>query len=244
MRRFFVHPVEPGIEQVYLDHEESHHLVKVLRLQVGDQVELFDGSGSLYLGEIKHLGKQVGITLLSKQQPFLENTPSIIVCQGDLKGGKIDFLVEKCTELGVERFIPFVAGRSQGRKDSEKLSRRLQRRQAIVKTACKQCGRLKLMEVDQDIDFTSLITAEFGPAVQKVILWEKAEAVGLRDVIGQRSGNPVCLMLGPEGGFSEEEVRQAQAADWLPVSLGNLILRAETATISAVAITRHLQGLM
>ncbi len=243
MKRFYVDPLGPEDTQVYLDPDESHHLLKVLRLQTGDPVELFDGSGSLYLGEIVEPGKRVGITIKSRQRPTAENTPPVVVCQGDLKGGKIDFLVEKCTELGVARFIPFTAGRSQGRQDPERLQHRQQRRQSIVKAACKQCGRLILMEVDQDIGFDELISKDLGPAMLKIMLWEKAASLTLKDVIGSDS-QPVCLMFGPEGGFSDEEAEQARSAGWLPVNLGGLILRAETATISAVAITRHLLGCM
>ena len=241
VKRFYVEAVGPEDTQVFLDPDESHHLLNVLRLRVGDLVELFDGSGCLFVGEIVAPGKRAGIALKSRQRPPVADTPPVIVCQGDLKGGKIDFLVEKCTELGVARFIPFTACRSQGRQDPERLQRRRQRRQSIVKKACKQCGRLTLMEVDQDIGFSELLAAGLSPTMHRVMLWEKADALTLKDVIGS-DPQPVCLMFGPEGGFADKEAEQALSAGWQPVSLGGLILRAETATIAAVAVTRHLLG--
>lgn len=245
MKRFFAADIDPGAERAYLDQEESHHLVRVLRLQVGQEIELFDGSGSLYTAEIETLGKRVSVLLKSHSRSREESHPSIIVCQGDLKGQKIDFLVEKCTELGVDRFIPFIAGRSQGRQDTDRLVKKLRRRRTIVKTACKQCGRLDLMGVDDEVRFTDLLEIDCDPKTcLKLLLWEKEQISVLGDVIIRSTYEKVYLMFGPEGGFSPAETELALSAGWLPVSLGERILRAETATIAAVAITQHLLGRM
>lgn len=248
MKRFFVDDIDPEADRVYLSLEESHHLVKVLRLQTGQEIELFDGSGSLYTAEIEMLGKQVCVLLRSRSQSQEASKPSIIVCQGDLKRQKIDFLVEKCTELGVDRFIPFIAGRSQGRQDADRRMKKKLRRASIVKTACKQSGRLHLMEIDSEMDFNDLL--EFGfdkETCLKLMLWEKEQTSMLGyaiDVMSVAQFTDVYLMFGPEGGFSSAEAEQALSAGWLPVSLGERILRAETATIAAVAITQHLLGRM
>ena len=245
MRRFYLSPEALNSQPVLLDKEESHHLVRVLRLKQGETVELFDGTGTLYTATIKDLGRQVAVNLESQiTSSELQPGGAVIVCQGDLKGGKTDFLVEKCTELGVERFICFSAGRSQGRLDAEKLRQRRQRRLAIVKKACKQSGRLRFMRVDEELGFHELLATEFGPSHRKCILWEKAEAMTLAEAIDRQKEAPVCLMIGPEGGFSDDEAQLAQNSGWLPVSLGDLILRAETAAISAVVITNHLLGRM
>lgn len=245
MKRFFAADIRPETERVYLDLEESHHLVRVLRLQAGQQIELFDGAGSLYTAEIETLGKQVSVLLKSRRQYRKESKPSIIVCQGDLKGQKIDFLVEKCTELGVDRFVPFIAGRSQGRHDADRQMKKQLRRRTIAKTACKQCGRLQLMGVDSELEFNDLLKAEFGDDDSlKLMLWEKEQTSMLADAIGSASLASVYLMFGPEGGFSDQEADLALSAGWLPVGLGDRILRAETATIAAVAIIQHLLGRM
>jgi 16S rRNA (uracil1498-N3)-methyltransferase len=244
MRRFYVHPQALTSHSAILDQEESHHLSRVLRLKEGDEIELFDGTGALYTGTIDQIDKQVTINPLSQlKSPVKQHGGSVIVCQGDLKGGKMGFLVEKCTELGVVRFIPFSTGRSQGRIDEARRTQRLQRRLSIVKKACKQSGRLRFMQVDQDLNFEDLLTT-IDPSSQKLFLWEKAESLKLAEAIGGHQDVPVCLMIGPEGGFSDEEAALAQNSGWQAVSLGDLILRAETAAVAAVAITNHLLGRM
>ena len=245
MRRFYADPVALNRTPVLLDPEESHHLAKVLRLQRGDVIELFDGSGALYTGSIEQLGTQVAVGLVSKVEPRVERqSGSVILCQGDLKGGKMDFLVEKCTELGVERFISFSADRSQGRLNTSRLAQRRKRRMSIVKKACKQSGRLRFMQIDEEVGLGKLLEIDFGPGHRKLMLWEKAKDTKLAEKIGGRTDDQVCLMIGPEGGFSDEEAVLAQSFGWQPVSLGNQILRAETAAISAVVITNHLLGRM
>lgn len=241
MRRFFVSPDALTSESVLLDQEESHHLARVLRLQQGETIELFDGTGALYTGKIEKLGKRVAVSLESQKHHQVEQQGgSVILCQGDLKGGKMDFLVEKATELGVERFIPFSAGRSQGRLDEARLKQRRQRRLSIVKKACKQSGRVRFMKVDEELGFAELLGINFDPSYRKFIFWEKEESLKLAEAVGGQKDTPVCLMIGPEGGFSDEEAALAQSSGWQPVSLGDLTLRAETATISAVAIVNHL----
>ena len=232
-------------EPVLLDQEESHHLTRVLRLREGDEVELFDGTGALYTGTIDHIGKQVTVNPVSMlKAPVVQHGGSVIVCQGDLKGGKMDFLVEKCTELGVERFIPFSTGRSQGRLNRERLQRRHQRRMSIVKKACKQSGRLRFMQADLDLSFEDLLAIGFDSSHRKFILWEKADPLMLAEAIGEQKDESVCLMIGPEGGLSDEEASLARNSGWQAVSLGHLILRAETATITAVVLANHLLGRM
>ena len=244
MRRFFVLPGSVTDDHAILDQEESHHLVRVLRLQRGETVELFDGTGALYTAKIEQLGKQVEVSLESKQQPVEGKQAGVTLCQGELKGGKMDFLVEKCTELGVRRFVPFSAGRSQGRLDDKRLRQRQQRRMSIVKKACKQSGRLRFRRVAEEVNFDELLRLDFDSSQRKIFLWEKAEDSTLAEAIGKDRESSVCLMIGPEGGFSDEEAVQALASGWQQVCLGDQILRAETAAISAVAIVNHLLGRM
>ncbi|NNK56214.1 MAG: 16S rRNA (uracil(1498)-N(3))-methyltransferase [Desulfofustis sp.] len=245
MRRFYISPDALNSDPVILDQEESHHLTRVLRLREGDEVELFDGTGALYTGTIDKIGKQVAVSPASLiQAPGERQGGSIIVCQGDLKGGKMDFLVEKCTELGVERLIPFSAGRSQGRLDGQRLQQRWQRRMSIVKKACKQSGRLRFMQVDMERSFAELLEIDFGPSHSKCFFWEKAKSLTLAEAISGQTDGGVFLMIGPEGGFSDEEATLALGSGWQAVSLGDLILRAETATITVVAVINHLLGRM
>ncbi len=247
MRRFFIEPFEPGEPgrtRVLLDRDESHHLRRVMRLQVGTRIELFDGSGALYTGEIETLGKEVAVRLLSSQPPVEVSSALLHVCQGDLKGSKMDFLVEKCTELGVAQFTPFFSGRSQGRVEPQRWAQKRQRWQARIRAACKQSGRLRFMELGREQEFTDLLGGKDQNPGTRIILSEYETATRLGDVLQGAFRQPVWLMLGPEGGFSEAEAEQALSRGWRPVSLGARILRAETATVAAVAICQQLLGEM
>lgn len=241
MRRFFTNPLAPDCTRTLLDQDESRHLSRVLRLSSGEVIELVDGHGMRYSGIVEELGKQVVVAIRSRRREEDDSAP-IIVCQGDLKSGKMDFLVEKCTELGVRTFIPFTTGRSQGRVDAARRERRRSRQESIVKSASKQCGRCYFMQVELELSFDELLGLDCGPPCRKIMLWEKAESVTLSDVIGGDQLSPVCLMIGPEGGFSAEEAVRARAAGWRQVSCGPRILRAETAAVSAVAVVNHLLG--
>jgi 16S rRNA (uracil1498-N3)-methyltransferase len=247
MRRFFIEPfehAEPGQTVVFLDRDESHHLMRVVRLQVGNRIELFDGSGALYTGEIETLGKEVAVRLLSSQPQVDVSSIQLHVCQGDLKGSKMDFLVEKCTELGVAQFTPFFSSRSQGRVQPQRWEQKRQRWQARIRSACKQSGRLRFMGLGREQEFTDLLGGKDQNPGTRIILSEYETTTRLGDVLQDAFNQPIWLMLGPEGGFSEAEVDQARSGGWQPVSLGSRILRAETATVAAVAICQHLLGAM
>lgn len=243
MRRFFISDYTTGSSLVILDRDESHHLRKVLRLQVGEKVELLDGRGKCYQGTIDNLADRVEVRLERELASPVESLHPLWVCQGDLKGRKMDELVQRCTELGVQRFIPFHASRSQGRVDQKRQQRKRERWLATMKSACKQSGRLTLMEIADECSFEILISREHWQAdVEKILFWEEEQEFRLSSLELGRSANPVCLMLGPEGGFTREEVEQARQCGWRTASLGSQILRAETATLAAVSITQHLLG--
>ena len=244
MRRFFIKPVEDLHSPVVLDREEAHHCLRVLRLQHGDEVELLDGIGGLYRGSIEQLGRQVVIRLQEKIAQEAEPAHPVWLFQGDLKGKKMDELVQRCTELGVTRFLPFTSSRSQGRIADERWVRKQQRWRDLVRAACKQSGRLRLMDTAQQRPIGDYLAAQLPTATLKLLFWEEEKTCRLEAVDWPAAGcsAAVALMMGPEGGFAEGEVEQARQHGWTIVSLGSGILRAETATIAAVAIVQHRLG--
>ncbi|MBT8362656.1 MAG: 16S rRNA (uracil(1498)-N(3))-methyltransferase [Desulfobacterales bacterium] len=241
MNRFFFEPAGDASSTVTLDKEESHHLANVLRLPVGMEVELFDGTGNLYAGRIKTTGKRVTVRLLERVVSDSGKKTALWVYQGDLKGKKMDLVVQKCTELGVDYFVPFTSGRSQGRLERERWERKNERWEKIIKSACKQSGRLRFMEVmeKQTLEHISAFARETEPA-RKILFWENEPARRLSDFDWHFPEHRICLMLGTEGGFSVQEAKAAQSHGWQVVSLGRQILRAETATIAAVSIVQYL----
>lgn len=246
MRRFFITPPGEAVSAVTVDREESRHLTRVLRLQVGDRIEMIDGIGGLYVGTVESLGPNVLVGDLRKIRQSADTGSPLLVCQGDLKGRKMDAVVQKCTELGVQRLLPFTSTRSQGRIDLRRRERRQERWENLVKSACKQCGRLTLLELDEERSFADLLGADVLPdPALKILFWEEEGTFRLSDIDWARAATqPTCLMLGPEGGLSKDEVEQARRQGWRVATLGQQVLRAETATLAAVAIVQHLRGVM
>ncbi len=243
LRRFFIDPVVDEFQQVVLDKDQSHHCRRVVRLQAGDAVELLDGAGGLYRGAIERCDRETTVRLQGRV--LFEPQPDcpLWVCQGDLKGKKMDELVQRCTELGVSRFLPFTSSRSQGRIDGERWERKQLRWRELVRSACKQSRRLRPMEVEREQSFAQRLELPGMPIpALKLLFWEEETACRLSDCAWSGSLRGVALMLGPEGGLSAAEAAVARQHGWLTVGLGRRILRAETATVAAVAIVAHLLG--
>ncbi len=244
MRRFLFDPGEVKGSTVTLCREESHHITTVLRLAVGTGVELFDGCGNLFLGEIEELGRGVKVRLLDRQQHSSPQGVGLWLFQADLKAKKMDFVIQKATELGVERFVPFISSRSQGRAKEERRKRKTERWRKLIEGACKQSMRLTLMRCDEELSMAAALDMAMSaqPPGPRLLFWEKEQDFHLSDVDWRQSAERVCIMLGPEGGFSEQEVIAARRTGWQTVSLGQHLLRAETATIAAISIVQHYLG--
>ncbi|MCX5869458.1 MAG: 16S rRNA (uracil(1498)-N(3))-methyltransferase [Deltaproteobacteria bacterium] len=244
MRRFFFEPTDRNGDEVRLPETESRHISKSLRLHVGSQVHLFDGTGMRYLAEITNIGRQVIARILAADDDQQEEGASLHVGQALLKNAKMDFVVEKCTELGVATFTPFVSSRCQGKNDDEERGgKRQQRWQRIVESACKQCSRPRPMELKNATSLAGLCSsAGQEPHTLRLLFWEEEKETSLHDLPPFADYNQIHLLLGPEGGFSKEEVEFASRTGYQSISLGPRILRAETATVAAIAIVRYLVG--
>jgi len=244
MRRFFFDPAARNGDTVLLSEIESRHIAKSLRLHVGSQIQLLDGTGARYLAEITSLGKQVAARILNADAEVREAGAALHVGQAMLKTAKMDFVVEKCTELGVTIFNPFISSRCQGRLDDEERGgKRRQRWQRIVESACKQCSRPRSMELTDACSLGALCAATSRESrVLRLLFWEEEKETSLHDLPSFAGFDRIYLLLGPEGGFSREEVELARGCGYRSISLGPRILRAETATVSAIAIVRYLCG--
>ena len=244
MRRFFFEPSARDGDKILLPETESRHIVKSLRLHVGSQIQLFDGTGMRYLAEITNVGRQVTARILEADEDQQAGKVLLHVGQAMLKSAKMDFIVEKCTELGVAGFHPFVSSRCQGKLDDEQRgAKRGQRWQRIVESACKQCSRPRPMEVEDTLSLADLCAAAGDePHTLRLLFWEEEKETSLHDLPPLTDYKQIHLLLGPEGGFSKEEVELAGRAGYQSVTLGPRILRAETATVAATAIVRYLAG--
>lgn len=237
MRRFFIQPDAIQGETVVLSREQSRHLVSVLRLLPGQSIELFDGGGSIYQATItKTIGRQVECSVTARCARDKKHCFPLTLAQGVLKGKKMDLVLQKATELGVDTFVPTVTRYCDQQGTLEQRMRRWQR---IVIEACKQCGRNTAMHISPVQTLESIDCALFP---YPLFCWEGKHNSRIGAGFFTDPGS-VLLLIGPEGGFHESEVDWARENGCVPISLGPLVLRAETAAIAAVGIVQYLSML-
>ncbi len=237
MHRFFIDKTTITGSSAQLSGPEAHHLRNVLRLTQGTLVELYDGLGTAYQAKITELGKQVSLAIISRSC-HKPTTPHLHIAQGILKGKKMDFIIQKATELGVSRFTPLDSTHTAVRPPK---SSKFERWQKIMLEACKQCGRPLPLTITTTQIFNDLLNQADSSAT-KIIFWEKETNCTLNDFNTLDKSHSITAMIGPEGGFSDQEIEQAVKAGFIPTSMGKQILRAETASISAMAILQFLSG--
>jgi 16S rRNA (uracil1498-N3)-methyltransferase len=220
-----------GPGEYELTGAEAHHLSTVRRYAAGDKVILFNGDGNEYAAEIRAVGKKfVALTIRSVSLVDRELLFPLVIASALPKGDRADFLIEKLVELGVTRFVPLITARSVVIPKAsivEKFSR------AVVE-ASKQCGRNRLMAIEAPRRWSEYLdlTGTGSSAGSRILLHPDPEAPRLTAAMGMGS----TIAIGPEGGFSEEEVNQAMAAGWRIAGLCGRVLRVETAAVGAAAL--------
>jgi 16S rRNA (uracil1498-N3)-methyltransferase len=241
-RRFRIHPDHiQGQQAIIDDPQEVRHIRKVLRLGEGDPVILFDGEGKEYQASIVRVTQEKVILFLKPEAASvpMESPVRIILGVALLKAPKFDWLLQKVTEIGVSEVVPFSSSHVVPRWGEGQTGSRRARWGKIAAEAAKQCGRAAIPKIHPLHSFEEVLAFDCGPA-RKILLWEKEKAVTLGETVAHSS--EVLVLVGPEGGFSDEEARQAQAAGFQPVRLGPRILRAETAGIAIVALLQFILG--
>ena len=236
-RRFFVSASDVGPAGLTLRGDEAHHARRALRLSEGDAVTCFDGEGRGWRGRIdRYSGDTAFVTIESVIEPEEPVRPRLSLAQALVKGDRMDLIIQKATELGLDRIIPVISDRSDVRLDAERSARRIERWRRIEVEAAKQCERLTLPTVEVPTRLRDLLEASVEPIVALV----ERDAAPIRDVL-RELGQPesVKLVVGPEGGWSEDECRLFGQSNAHCVSLGRGILRAETAAIAGLAIVRY-----
>ncbi|MGA6925769.1 MAG: 16S rRNA (uracil(1498)-N(3))-methyltransferase [Desulfosarcina sp.] len=238
LRRFFISPEAINAEDPEITGSEAGHICRVLRLSIGDVVELFDGTGKVYRARIvSAFPKQVRFAIMESLVPPTESSVSITLAQGVLKDRKMDDLIRQTTELGIDRWMPFYAARSVPVPGKKGIGARLERWEKIAIEAVKQCRRGRVPQIAPAEKFDDMLAAAAGSDL-KIIFWEGAAQTF--DIPWTAPSKPKNIMvaIGPEGGFDPGEVRQAQAHGFLAAGLGPRILRAETATLAACTLVQ------
>lgn len=242
MRRFFLGgiPVTEGV--ITVTGDLFRHMARVLRMKEGAGAVLIDGAGTEYTGIITSVGSKslvVAIGEVNSPSPA-GNGPRITLYQGLPKGEKLEFILQKATELGVAEIIPFVAARSMA-KVTERSARHLERWQRIVHEASRQSGRGSVPQVSLAGSLAEALQSARHTA--KYLLWEDEKETRLKQLLaGSSPPETIAVMVGPEGGFTADEALLARNNGFIPVSLGKRIMRTETAGLAILAILQFYWG--
>lgn len=239
-RRFHVLPADVTAHGLQLRGEESHHARRVLRLRPGDAVTCFDGEGNGWNATIDRFeGERTFASIVAPLRPEAPPRPRITLAQALVKGDRMDLILQKATELGVARVRPVAADRSDVRLDGARRDKRLERWRRIAIEAAKQSERLSLPIIDPPAPLDEVLAATDRPAIAFV---ERATR-SARSTLGALAGSAaVTIVIGPEGGWTERERSAFDAEDLVSASLGDHILRTETAAIAALAIVTYALG--
>ncbi|MFQ5903367.1 MAG: 16S rRNA (uracil(1498)-N(3))-methyltransferase [Candidatus Binatia bacterium] len=243
MHRFFVPRKDIQDKKGTVTGGELEHLRRVLRLRPGERVTLFDDEGWEHAGIVRSYTASVGeIEILESYQPKRESSLDITLAQALGKGEKMDLVVEKATELGVRTIVPFLSSHTVPRLDSKKIEGRHARWKKIALSAAKQSGRTRIPEILDLSDFGGLVHRPW-PCELKLLFWEKESLQGLDQIRGEKVHlGSLLLVIGPEGGFSQDEASEAMRHGFQSIRLGRRILRTETAALAALSIVQFLWG--
>lgn len=244
MRRFFIEQEKVAGQTSVITGPDARHIKNVLRLKPGDTIGLFDGTGIEYEARITSVSSgSIEVSVIRSFPSTIESPVQITVAQAFLKDRKMDSLIRQITELGITKWIPFFAERSVPKPDKNRLLARTKRWEKISKEALKQCKRGRFTEICETVSFEQLIN--LGKVYDlKIAFWEnESKTIDSKLLpLPNKHINNILIMLGPEGGFTELEVKSAKACGFVTASLGPRILRAETATIAACVLLQYLFG--
>jgi len=238
MSRIYVTETLTPHSKLILSGEVFHYLTHVLRLTVGDKLFLFNGSEHEYEACIQEIGKtKVTLSILSQTKVNKESPIQIHIAQAIPKGQKLDDLIPKITELGITSLQPILSKRTIMQKVSEN---KLKRWESIARHASEQCGRTKVPQVYTPLRLEVFLKQAF--LGEKILFYELETAKSFQDILQNTKAKTYTLLIGPEGGFTQEEVALALQNQWHGASLGKRILRTETVAPCVSAILQYVKG--
>ncbi len=239
MRRFFTAPEAVQGDTIVFDAELAHHMGKVLRLAPGEQVTVCTGDGMVYVAELEQFSKDsVTARIVETLENQKETEVQIILYQGMPKGDKLELIIQKCTELGISAVIPVETGRSIVHLDSNKAAKKIERWQKIAHEASQQSKRVQVPAVGPYLSWKQCLQQLQQDDGLTIIFWEDEQTQSLKQLLKSQPQKPqkINLIVGPEGGLSEDEVNQLREIGAVSASLGKRILRTETAGLAGTAI--------
>ncbi len=235
--------------EVTLEKSASHHLTTVLRAGTGTEVLVFNGDGFDYQARIVAAGKSTCLEITDRFENINESPLDSCLLLASLRKDRMDYAIQKSVELGVDQLIIFHADRSSGKSFGDRAERKLQHWKGVVQSAAEQCGRshiTSIQYVDEFAEALSALSANMHSGSLRVLLSPTAEhslSAELRQYAASAAAqSSIALAIGPESGFSTDELDMAMQGNFTPVTLGQRILRAETAPICALSVVQATLG--
>lgn len=229
-------PLQSG-QSTELTDTAAHYLTNVLRLGAGARLRLFNGDGHEYDATIESVGKQrVRVAVGGASTPATESPLTTVLGLGISRGERMDFAIQKSTELGVTTIVPLFTEHCEVKLQGERLDKRQSHWQQIAVSACEQCGRVLVPVVQPPLELEAWLPT-VTTSLKLVLDHEESGTLA-----GSRPAGGVALLIGPEGGLSPAEITAAKAAGFGGLALGKRVLRTETAPLAALSILQYLWG--
>lgn len=240
LTRIFVDEALSTGAEIRLDRDQARYLGRVLRLRNGDTLDVFNGNDGEFRASVRSLAKDSAVLVIDTPNDATTESPlKVHLVQGISRGERMDFVIQKATELGVKRISPVLTEYGVVRLDDKRAQKRRDHWQGVATSACEQSGRIRPPLIDAPMDLNAWFGAGAMESDTDLIL-QPGAGTSLSSV-----ANPVtkvCLLVGPEGGFSDTEYDDAEVAGFQGVSLGPRVLRTETAALAAIAVAQSLWG--
>lgn len=241
MHRFFVSDDMINGQEIKISGEDANHISKVLRLRAGDMIEVSDGKGREFLCSLSGSDKRTVTCSIVEERVSVSDAPiSVDLYQGIPKSTKMDLIIQKCTELGISRIVPVVTERVVVKfGDDRDTGNKKNRWQRIAIEAAKQSGRGRIPEISDFLRYDEAI--KFAEGYDLVLIpYEKENTKGLKHILkGKNNINSIAIFIGPEGGFTDEEIIMGESIGAVAVTLGPRILRTETAGFATLSIIMY-----
>lgn len=241
MPKFFIKKEDIKGDTIIISGDNQNHIKNVFRFKVGDEIVLCDGQGTDYRVKIQsQMHDYMEAKILDETKTNSEPSVNITLYQGVPKGTKLELIIQKNVELGIGRIVPVMCERTIVKFNSGKdIQKKVERWQKISEEASKQSGRGIIPDVGNPITLKDAVEEARGYDLA-IIPYEKEHCTTLKDVLANnRSIKNICIFIGPEGGFSEQEVELCKENNIIPITLGNRILRTETASIYTTSIIMY-----
>jgi len=244
MKRFLVEAIKPSMDRLTITGREARYINNVLRMKKGQELIIMDGKGQSFACAIEKVSYQeVTVRIKGPLPPQLPSPIRITLCQALIKAHAMDYVIQKATELGIDAIRLFFSGRTVIKIGPARATAKMNRWREIMKSACRQCNRADLPNLEPPVPFEEMLESAPKNDILKILLWENEENLGLKEIFSRASPPPhVWAVVGPEGGFIPDEIDAARKSGFQTVSLGNRIIRADTAALSLLSIIQHEWG--